>query len=52
MGGLRTEHMIKNRANALMKRVFKKKVKKIEKKHINLVIQALRDEEANSSEER
>ena len=42
-GGQRTEHMIKNRAKAITKKVFKKKIKKIEKKHITLVIEALRD---------
>lgn len=35
--------MVKNRANALVKKVFKKKIKKIESKHIIHVIEALRD---------
>lgn len=49
MGGIRTEHMIKNRANAIIKKVFKKKVKKIEKKHITLAIEALQDHGPNIS---
>lgn len=43
-GGLRTEHMVKNRANALLKRYLKKKFKKFDNSHISFVLDALREE--------
>lgn len=43
MGGLRTEHMVKNRANALIKRCIKRRVKKITNMHIAFVLEALQE---------
>lgn len=43
MGRQRTEHMVKNRAKALLKRYFKKNVKNIETRHITAVLEALRE---------
>jgi hypothetical protein len=42
MGGVRTEHMVKNKINSLMRTVFKKKFKVITASHIASIVETLR----------
>jgi hypothetical protein len=41
MGGVRSEHMVKNKANSIMQTVFKRKLNKVAEKHVNKVIEYL-----------
>jgi hypothetical protein len=43
IGGVRNEHMVKNKANSLIRAVFKKKFKNITEKHISTILEMLKE---------